>query len=77
MNTLKISVKSDKDALLLIRLLKSLNFVTKIEPVEEDATTKNQVNNLKLLLDKLADKKLFSKINDPVNWQRQLRNEWS
>ncbi len=35
MNTIKVSVKSVKDANLLIRLLKSLKFVSSVEQVDE------------------------------------------
>ena len=78
MNTLKISVKSNKDAVLLTKLLKSLNFVIKVEPVIEDnVNRKNQFERINDLIEKKANSKLFKEIIDPVLWQKNLRNEWS
>jgi len=78
MNTLKISVKSNKDAVLLTKLLKSLNFVINVEPVlENKVNKKNQYELLNDLIEKKANSKLFQEIIDPVRWQKKLRNEWS
>ena len=78
MNTIKISVKSNKDAVLLTKLLKSLNFVIKVEPVIEDnVNRKNQFERINDLIEKKANSKLFKEIIDPVLWQKNLRNEWS
>ncbi len=78
MNTLKISVKSNKDAALLMKLLKSLSFVVKVEPVPDNsAHKKNQYQQLNDLIEKMADKTLFQEITNPVRWQNNLRNEWT
>ena len=78
MNTLKVSVKTEKDAALLMNLLKSLSFVIHIEPVPEKETGKpDQYNILKNILQKMADEKLFMEIKDPVRWQKRLRDEWA
>lgn len=78
MNTIKISVRSNKDAVLLTKLLKSLNFVIDVEPVLIDKNKKNnQFETLNNLVEKLADRKLFSEITDPIRWQKNLRNEWT
>ena len=78
MNTIKISVKSNKDAVLLTKLLKSLNFVINVEPVLEDKINKkNQFELINDLIEKKANSKLFQAIIDPVQWQKNLRNEWS
>ena len=77
MNTIKISVKSGDDAQLLIRLLRSMNMVLS---AEEEATVpglqENQYQKLNNILTKYASPSLFSKINNPVNWQREIRDEW-
>lgn len=31
---------------------------------------------IQLILNKIKKKKIFDKIEDPVEWQRNLRNEW-
>ncbi len=33
-------------------------------------------NKIKLLLDQIIEKQPFSSIEDPVEWQKKLRNEW-
>ena len=78
MNTIKIAVKSNKDANLLINLLKSLNFVTYVEQISDNKMIKkkNQFEKLNQLLDKLGNNNLFSEIANPVQWQKNLRNEW-
>ena len=61
MNTLKISVKSNKDAVLLTKILKSLNFVINVEPVlENKINKKNQYELLNDLIEKNAKSKLFN-----------------
>ena len=78
MNTIKISVKSNKDAVLLTKLLKSLNFVIDVESVLINEDKKNnQFETLNNLVEKLAHRKLFQEITDPVRWQKDLRNEWT
>jgi len=79
MNTIKISVKSSNDANLLIRLLHSLNFVESVEKVidEEQHKEKGQFNVLQEIFAKIKKDKLFQSIDDPVNWQKSIRDEWS
>ena len=78
MKTIKISVDSNKDAILLIRLLNSLSFVSNVESVSGNQIIKkqNQFEKLNQLLDKLGNNNLFSEIANPVQWQKNLRNEW-
>ncbi len=78
MKTIKISVDSNKDAILLIRLLNSLSFVSNVESVSGNQMIKkqNQFEKLNQLLDKLGNNNLFSEIANPVQWQKNLRNEW-
>ena len=78
MNTIKISVKSNKNAKLLISLLKSLKFVTNVEQISDSKSIKKekQFEKLNQLLNKLGNSNLFSEIADPIQWQKNLRNEW-
>ncbi|MCF8234145.1 MAG: hypothetical protein K9G67_05950 [Bacteroidales bacterium] len=79
MNTIKISVKSGKDANLLIRLLKSLNFVSSVEQIDEKNSRQslNHYDQLQKTLDKLNQEELFSGIDNPDHWQKEQRNEWN
>lgn len=79
MNTIKISVKSGKDANLLIRLLKSLNFVSSVEQIDEKNSIQslNHYDQLQKTLDKLNQEDLFSGIDNPDHWQKEQRNEWN
>ncbi len=76
MTTIKVSVKSKRDANLLIRLLRRVSFVDQIEEVENLPETTNQVDELKIFFDRNSDASLFPDIQDPVEWQKKLRDEW-
>jgi hypothetical protein len=79
MNTLKISVKNSSDANLLIRLLRSLNFVENVEEIKNESQRgkKEQYTVLVKLLSKIKKDELFQNIEDPVQWQKSLRDEWN
>ncbi len=74
MTTLKITVDNKKNARLLTRLLKNMSFVKKVE--EENLLVKNQYAALKHILSSIEPNHLFSKINNPVVWQNEIRDEW-
>lgn len=79
MRTLRITVDSDSNSLLLIKMLKSISFVTKVETDEIPKNSndgKTQFDNLKNILDAIENNRIFEDIKDPVEWQKQLRNEW-
>ncbi len=79
MNTIKISVKTNRDANLLLRLLKSLNFVTEVEQIQEPENKRkeNQFQKINSILHRYAKPDLFEEIKDPVRWQKSLRDEWA
>ena len=78
MTTIKISVKSKRDAILLYKMLQKISFVDKIE--KSESLGKHEPKNQFLLLRKVLKEKgnpdLFNKLGDPVQWQRKLRDEW-
>ena len=76
MTTLKVSVKNKRDASLLVRLLKRVSFVEKIEEVEKPKPAINQIAKVTSYLAKNSNMSLFSDIADPVTWQKKLRDEW-
>ena len=79
MNTIKISVRSGKDANLLIRLLKSLNFVSSVELIDEKKAKRsvNHYAQLQNALDKITREEPFRDIEDPVQWQKEQRHAWN
>jgi hypothetical protein len=78
MTTIKISVKSKRDAILLYKMLQKISFVDKIEKSESlDQKTKgNHFLILRKVLKEKGNSNLFSELYDPVQWQRKLRDEW-
>ncbi len=74
MTTLRITVDNQKNARLLSKILRNMNFVKKIE--QEQTIGKNQYAALKQLFNNLEKGELFSSIQNPIDWQRELRNEW-
>ncbi|MFW6310592.1 MAG: hypothetical protein ACOC1D_05750 [Prolixibacteraceae bacterium] len=75
MTTLKITVDNKKNARLLVRLLRNMKFVKKVEE-ETLQVHKNQYAALKELFSSIKANHLFQKIEDPVKWQKGLRDKW-
>ena len=76
MTTLKITVNNKKNAQLLTKLLKAMTFVKKVEedmPIPQKA---NQFVSLKNFLNTIESKSVFRTINNPVEWQKNMRDEW-
>jgi len=76
MTTLRITVDNRKNAQLLTKLLKSMVFVKK---VEEDLAVPNgtdQFEMLKSIFNTIEPNSLFRNINNPVEWQNKIRDEW-
>jgi len=76
MTALKITVDTQQNALMLVKILRSMSFVKEIDtdmPIED---SKNQFDDLKKILTTIEPGSVFSEIKDPVEWQKQLRNEW-
>jgi len=76
MTTIKITVNNRKNAQLLTKLLKSMAFVNKVEedlPISQNA---NQLVSLKHFLNTIEPGSMFRTIKNPVEWQKELRNEW-
>lgn len=77
MNTITISVKDQVNAQILIEVLKSMKFVQSVEiQYSDENKPKQQYDAIYELLEKKASGDNFKNINDPVIWQRKLRNEW-
>lgn len=77
MTTIKVIVNTAKDASFLVRLLKSLNFVSKVEQLKDNAVdSRSQYENVQKALDEIQEEQVFRDIEDPIKWQKNIRNEW-
>lgn len=72
--TLKIKNKYDYNLLLL--LVKRLGLDISYISEENEKTQIKQMRNIYKLLDSVKKNELFKEIKDPVQWQKELRNEW-
>jgi hypothetical protein len=79
MKVLKITVE-DEQADLLRKLLQDVSYVKKIEEEHDVMTEENNkktvLDRIKKILDEAKGKDLFKDIEDPSEWQRELRKEW-
>ncbi|MDB4905154.1 MAG: hypothetical protein JWQ63_4435 [Mucilaginibacter sp.] len=80
MTILKVTVE-DEQADNLRKLLQEVPFVKNIE--EENLTDNNKIKitessyeRIKKILDEAKGKNLFKDIEDPSEWQREIRKEW-
>jgi len=80
MTTLRITVE-DENAGMLKKLLQEVSFVKSVE--EENPTIEKDISieetsaeRIKKILDEAKGKNLFKDIEDPVEWQREIRKEW-
>jgi hypothetical protein len=76
MTTITLSVRNKRDAGLLIRMLKKISFVERVEEVTEIPAPVNQFEKLKAFLTTKSKTSFFNEISNPVSWQKQIRNEW-
>ncbi len=74
MTTLRITVDNKKNAKLLTKMLSKMNFVKKVE--EEKPLIKYQYASLKKIFSEIKPDALFQKIQDPLAWQKEIRDEW-
>ena len=80
MTILKVTVE-DEQADILRKLLQEVPYVKNIEKekaqmIEEHSEPKSTLQRIKKILDEAKGKDLFKDIEDPSEWQRELRKEW-
>ena len=76
MTTLKITIDNRKHAQLLTKLLKSMAFVKNIEEDLPVTQVTDQFVMLKNFFNTIEPNSLFSNISNPIEWQKNIRNEW-
>ena len=76
MTTLKVTIDNRKHAQLLTKLLKSMAFVKNIEEDLPTTQVTDQFVMLKNFFNAIEPNSLFSNISNPIEWQKNIRNEW-
>ena len=77
MSTISVTVEQPNHALMLVEWLKNIRFVKEVNIEMEELSPKGNAAAIKKALDEIKSKNLFSDIDDPVAYQRQLRDEWN
>jgi len=78
MTIIKVTVE-DENAELLKKALQDVSYVKNIEEEHKEAikySTESSYDRIKKILDEAKGKDLFKDIEDPAEWQRELRKEW-
>jgi len=73
MTTLSVTIDDSNKLQMLLDWLHSITFVRKVE-VEE--SSKGNFQEVSKLLEQLPEGGFMREISDPVEWQKQQRNEW-
>lgn len=76
MTTIKVTVDSRKNARLLTKILKSMAFVKRIEEDLPIPQKSDQFSRLKDIIDSIEPESIFKSINNPEDWQKNIRDEW-
>ena len=77
MSTISVTVERADNALMLAEWLKSIRFVKKVDIKVDTVAHKGNAGEIMKMLEKVKSKNLFSTIDDPVEYQTQLRDEWT
>ncbi|TVR78459.1 MAG: hypothetical protein EA412_08460 [Chitinophagaceae bacterium] len=75
MKSISINIENPKDYQLIIQLLKRLGI--KIQSIDKEKEQHKSMQALYDLLDSVKENELFNDIEDPSQWQRDIRNEWN
>ena len=80
MTTITIQIDNDQNAELLEKMLRELSFVEDIEVVKNNVDFLEEpvgsYQKIKKAIDKVDESQMFKDIDNPSQWQRDLRNEW-
>jgi hypothetical protein len=60
----------------VILLIEEKEEASQEEEKEELISVHSQKEELQLIFDKMKGKAMFSKIDNPTEWQKNIRNEW-
>jgi hypothetical protein len=75
MSTISVTVDQPNHAAMLAEWLRNIRFVEKVDVVVEEPLKKGNAERIQKMFDSMKTKP-FASIEDPVAYQRQLRDEW-
>ena len=73
MTTLSVTIDDSNKLQMLLDWLRSITFVKKVE-VNESST--GNFDEVMKVLEQIPEGGIMKEISDPVEWQKQQRNEW-
>jgi hypothetical protein len=73
MTTLSVAIDDTNKLQMLLDWLRSISFVKKVE-VNESST--GNFDEVMKVLEQIPEGGILKEITDPVEWQRQQRDEW-
>ncbi|MBQ1667270.1 MAG: hypothetical protein II063_04780 [Prevotella sp.] len=73
MTTLSVTIDDTNKLQMLLDWLRSISFVKKVE-VNESST--GNFDEVMKVLEQIPEGGILKEITDPVEWQRQQRDEW-
>ena len=73
MTTLSVTIDDTNKLQMLLDWLRSISFVKKVE-VDESST--GNFDEVMKVLEQIPEGGILKEITDPVEWQRQQRDEW-
>ena len=73
MTTLSVTIDDSNKLKMLLDWLRSISFVKKVE-IDESST--GNFDEVMKVLEQIPEGGILKEITDPVEWQRQQRDEW-
>ena len=73
MTTLSVTIDDTNKLQMLLDWLRSISFVKKVE-IDESST--GNFDEVMKVLEQIPEGGIMKDISDPVEWQRQQRDEW-
>lgn len=73
MTTLSVTIDDSNKLQMLLDWLRSISFVKKVE-IDESST--GNFDEVMKVLEQIPEGGILKEITDPVEWQRQQRDEW-
>ncbi len=73
MTTLSVTIDDTNKLQMLLDWLRSISFVKKVE-IDESST--GNFDEVMKVLEQIPEGGILKEITDPVEWQRQQRDEW-
>jgi hypothetical protein len=76
MSTISVTVDKTDNALMLVEWLKNIRFVKEVNVEIDEPRKKGNAEKIMKMAEEMRGKNYFADIDDPVEYQRRLRDEW-